>query len=803
MRKSAVLTLLLTGLLTFGATAARGQGGACPTTAQYVNISNPTGPLVTLASKGITRCFYIAANGSDSNDGLSEASGHPWLHAPKMLAATGNPAALTPASNQGFIFRGGDTWHVFTGSPQIGLPAGYPSNASPNGWEISSGGSSPSNPIYIGVDITWFTGSVWTRPIINNDNPTFKPPSPSITIPANNAVSGCLFPQGNLIDLLIQASNVEVDNFEFTGMCWNDAPTNNSSQTPEKIHSYIQHGTGATTSGRSFVRNYFHGWSHTAFTPSTCGNSPPTGVCDGSVSMDGQSGTTSGTLIAFNICDGSDSDDLSFTCVFGDAYDFEENVVRHEAGTRIINNCHITANNLFEHIQNSVDNHVHGDMYFCNGEFAANSFTFNNLIRFIGTDYGIPLSAVFWFNANTGFTDYIFNNVGHDINCAANCNNFATGVPPVSTNLHALIYNNTWESLNVDSIWKNQNTTNYSFTTANNHYITENGTGCAAVFGGNLPLVNGGNTSCSGDLFQTHTAANAQGYTSANNFRSTASTNATVKAGANENAISGPFGTAFLSSTTLACTESFTNTGFGSPTVVCPGIAPSVRLVSGTCTGTPLSGPGCWDLGAFGFVSSTVTLTPTAYTFAATAVGNNSSDSPVTFTLTNNTGVTITAVTISLTGANAGDFGNTTSCGTTLANSASCRIFVTFTPTALGSRTATLSVSDSDSSSPQTSSLSGTGTPSVTNPSPANPVTFGVVVTDPSIPSTVKNEKHSDIQGSQSPASGTPQSAPACWTGRASRAWEISSAYNFDHVVLAGFLHQDRAGDTPGAFASQ
>jgi hypothetical protein len=218
----------------------------------------------------------------------------------------------------------------------------------------------------------------------------------------------------------------------------------------------------------------------------------------------------------------------------------------------------------------------------------------------------------------------------------------------------------------------------------------------------------------------------------------------------------------------------------------------------------PGVGGGAWTAGAFNSSSGgTVTLTPSSYTFATVLSGHTSSDSPVTFTLTNSTGVTITGITISFTGANAGDFSDTTSCGTTLGNSASCRIFVTFTPTAPGSRTATLSVSDSDSSSPQSSSLSGTGTPSVTNPSPANPVTFGVVVTDPSIPSTVKNENHSDIQASQSAAYGTPQSTPACRTGRASPAWEISSAYNFDHVVLAGFLHQDRASDTPGAFASQ
>ncbi|MGB8521911.1 MAG: choice-of-anchor D domain-containing protein [Candidatus Acidiferrales bacterium] len=162
----------------------------------------------------------------------------------------------------------------------------------------------------------------------------------------------------------------------------------------------------------------------------------------------------------------------------------------------------------------------------------------------------------------------------------------------------------------------------------------------------------------------------------------------------------------------------------------------------GTATAVARPTTGSWNIGPFG-LGVGVTLTPTPYAFAATALGSNSSDSPVTFTLTNNTGVTITGVTISFTGSNPGDFSKTTSCVTTLASGASCQIFVTFTPTAIGSRTATLNVSDSDASSPQTSSLSGTAIPSVINPSPANPVTFGVVVTDPSIPSTVKNEKHS------------------------------------------------------------
>ncbi len=60
-----------------------------------------------------------------------------------------------------------------------------------------------------------------------------------------------------------------------------------------------------------------------------------------------------------------------------------------------------------------------------------------------------------------------------------------------------------------------------------------------------------------------------------------------------------------------------------------------------------------------------------------------------------------------------GDFAQTSTCPlspNTLGAGASCTISVTFTPTALGTRTGTLSISDNAPGSPQTASLSGTGT---------------------------------------------------------------------------------------------
>jgi HYDIN/CFA65/VesB family protein/ASPM-SPD-2-Hydin domain-containing protein/beta-propeller repeat-containing protein len=58
-----------------------------------------------------------------------------------------------------------------------------------------------------------------------------------------------------------------------------------------------------------------------------------------------------------------------------------------------------------------------------------------------------------------------------------------------------------------------------------------------------------------------------------------------------------------------------------------------------------------------------------------------------------------------------GDYAVTSTCGTNLGAHGLCRIFVTFTPTALGTRTGTLSVNDDPGNAPQTVSLTGIGGP--------------------------------------------------------------------------------------------
>lgn len=106
-----------------------------------------------------------------------------------------------------------------------------------------------------------------------------------------------------------------------------------------------------------------------------------------------------------------------------------------------------------------------------------------------------------------------------------------------------------------------------------------------------------------------------------------------------------------------------------------------------------------------------VMFTPTSVSFGNQAVSTTSSPTPVTLTNNGLGPLTINSI------AASGDFAETSTGASacpigpaTLAAGASCTINVTFTPTAAGARTGTLSVADNASGSPHTVPLSGTGT---------------------------------------------------------------------------------------------
>ncbi len=105
-----------------------------------------------------------------------------------------------------------------------------------------------------------------------------------------------------------------------------------------------------------------------------------------------------------------------------------------------------------------------------------------------------------------------------------------------------------------------------------------------------------------------------------------------------------------------------------------------------------------------------VSLSPTSLNFGSQNVGTSSAAQTVTLTNSGNAALTINGLAVS--GTNAADFAETTTCPltpSTLAAHGSCTIRVTFTPSASGTRSGTVSITDSASDSPQSLSLTGVG----------------------------------------------------------------------------------------------
>lgn len=116
-------------------------------------------------------------------------------------------------------------------------------------------------------------------------------------------------------------------------------------------------------------------------------------------------------------------------------------------------------------------------------------------------------------------------------------------------------------------------------------------------------------------------------------------------------------------------------------------------------------------------IAPNVVLSTNALTFSSQLINTTSGNQPVTVTNNGTAGLTISSLMVS------GDFGQTNNCGTTLATNSSCTVNVTFTPTATGTRTGTLSLTDNAPNNVQAISLTGSGTSSSASLTP-NSLTF-------------------------------------------------------------------------------
>jgi hypothetical protein len=135
--------------------------------------------------------------------------------------------------------------------------------------------------------------------------------------------------------------------------------------------------------------------------------------------------------------------------------------------------------------------------------------------------------------------------------------------------------------------------------------------------------------------------------------------------------------------------------------------ATGLRSGAITLTDSTKVSPVAIPLGGTGVNGPFLTPYPSRVNFSPQNQGTSSSPAVIVLVNTGNAALSISNIGIS--GADASDFSLKNACRSSLVPGASCKVSVTFTPAAGGSRTASVSVSDSAPGSPQSISLSGTG----------------------------------------------------------------------------------------------
>ena len=103
--------------------------------------------LTVLPHPSPTTYYIDTLSGSNQNNGIFKNS--PLQNAPGMNGCSGNCSLIQLGPGDRVIFKGGDTWN------ELAFPF------------IINASGSPGNPIYFGLDATWFNGATWSRPVFD------------------------------------------------------------------------------------------------------------------------------------------------------------------------------------------------------------------------------------------------------------------------------------------------------------------------------------------------------------------------------------------------------------------------------------------------------------------------------------------------------------------------------------------------------------------------------------------------------------------------------------------------------------
>jgi chitodextrinase len=440
--------------------------------------TSPTSTTVT-ASTQPGRSFYIDyVSGNDSNNGSSKTT--PWQHAPGMVGCTSVCASTTPQPADNFIFKGGVTW------PNSNFT-----------WTISWSGSI-GNPIYFGVDKTWYTGSSWTRPVFDLQSTTAG--SKNIVVDLQTGGLGI--------------SYVTLDNLEMVNFRWTGSPTYGNAI-----------GINLETSQNITLENvYFHSWTHDNPGGCTSGNCDAMKVVVGSTS----SPYNPGSIINDLTCDGAPSGTDSGMCTYA-VPAVENSTAQNMSNGFLLNGATVTfAGNTVGPINQSYDTGNHENCVETTG--ASTVYFSNNLIH--------DCTAVSVFTGGgiaAPETDYIWNNIIY---------NSVPGpvyidTSPVATG-SAYLYNNTFVATSSGScveIVQRSKGDLANFVEENNNCISDNGTATHAMVC-DKTWNSGG---CAGATTETlatnvvmsHAAAASQGFTAGNSYSETSVSNSTVQIATN------------------------------------------------------------------------------------------------------------------------------------------------------------------------------------------------------------------------------------------------------------------------------
>lgn len=583
--------------------------------------------IILLAAHGAWAATYYIdyAGGSDANSGISKST--PWKHSPGMNGCSANCAATTPAPGDSLIFKGGVTWDYTI------WPWNLPSSGNASSSAVGcNGGAAGQGCIYYGVDLTWFAGGAWTRPV-------FSAGGWSVVN------SACNYDQGVAGHTLINASGRSywiIDNFEFTGMCSvSGTDGGNYGQG-----SYILMTNGSGTDHFDIENSYFHGWMFpSTFTPSRTASPSPGDYTKCIIGASaGAANDEKHGEVHDNVFDGSDATNASlsgyatgegmyggpgtvFRNVFVDvpeSLDPADLITLHDNlfmnGNAVSLSSGSNGAGVHEHLFNSTYDECNATIY-------------NNVAITVAAGEGYDPDV------GPGCTEFIFNNIATDVTMAINgaaVNTFL--MDAIDTSGTRYVFNNTCEGGPDAAPGPTQGCYRMAVGTVNlfnNHTITSAN-----------PIIDAGSGTLNQatNITQTQAAANAQGYSFTQNFQfsPTSADGATVDAGTNETAVcnlipAADARAACLQDTTYAVAYDSVNHR------VLPGPARATNL-------RPAAGN--WDAGAYTYAASSevdLSLQVTANPAAVTEGGNVTYQFTVT-NLSSQTGATNLMLTDSLPG---------------------------------------------------------------------------------------------------------------------------------------------------------